>query len=139
MATIRIPQDEVVFVVTNLIGSAVVVANARVNPNTSKEIPVRYIVGNIHRCQEMAALEALGHIGVQLKFSAMGLESLSVDSPYLLSLQASTGNPYGLPVTLPTTSLPAAGEVPEGFQTWDTTANKPQYWDGAAWKDGTGA
>lgn len=137
--TRRIPQDEMVFVVTSMTSKPAIVANRKVMPGHSVEIPARYVVGDLKRCQSMSHLQITGKISVGLKFSTSGLVAAAVDPTYMLSLQAATAGPMGMPPVYPNASRPVNADVPQGFQLYDGTNDKPNYNDGAAWVDGTGA
>jgi hypothetical protein len=139
MATRRIPQDEVLFAVTNYSSGPVIAGNRRVNPGRTEDVPVRYIANRIDSCQALATLMTKGLVAVAVKFSGAGLVGAQVDANYILGLQAQTAGVYGMQPSYATADLPAATDVPVGWGAYDETLTKPQYSDGSAYKDGAGA
>ena len=138
MGTRRIPQDELLFEVSNFSSKPVVVGNRQINPGQTKDVPARYVVGKLDACRAMSRLMG-SHIGVRVKFSQGGLAGAAIDQNYMLGLQAATAGVLGAQPVYATTEMPAVADVPVGFGAYDETLTKPQYSDGSAYKDGAGA
>ena len=145
MAQRWIQKDELLFRVHNTYSHSFVVGNRKIDPGKYADIPARHLVGNVDRCIALAAHVAAGHLSVFPKYDDMGftggINGSTVSAAYLKSLQASTGMPFGmnLPFDPVAGTRPAFNDVPEGFGGYNTNTDLPNYSDGTAYVDATGA
>ena len=132
MATRRIPQDEVLFRVSNTGSDKIVIPPRSVSPGQSTLIPARYIVGNVDRCMELAHHMLAGRASVQLVFDNMGYVGTVLSPEVMMSYQAATAAPFGLAPPYANSAKPAGDEVPEGFTFYNTTSDTLNLSDGTS-------
>jgi len=83
-------------------------------------------------------------VGLPLPISTMDEASTPLADDVLVvvvqnnTTRRSTVGALRAPVVYPTSGRPVLSAADEGRQIFDSTLNKPLWWDGTAWRDATG-
>jgi hypothetical protein len=136
MATRRIPEDQVVLNISNTTTQPVEVGGVKIPVGATRAIAGRHVLGSDERAQDLATMITAGSVSVVYSVPSLNYSS-AVTAEWAASFSAPISLPAGMMPVYTTAGRPASAAT--GYAIFNSTTGIPNYWDGSAWVDASGA
>jgi len=136
MATRTIPEDQVVFDISNTTTQPVVVGGVHIPVGATRAVAGRHILGSDERAQDLSKMIQDGLISVVYQVPSLAY-SATVTWEWALSFSAPIALPAGMLPVFADATRPTTG-IPVGYAIFNSDDGFPNYWDGSQYVDSAG-